>query len=214
MITQSGIRIGKYPCTGCPTATDIAVQSTRVTRFGGAVDCPLLLHGWLVGAMAYEATKGDPVAGVRGLLHDAHEIVTGEVVAPFKPPAMKKEQEWLDEKIFKRFRIWEGRHALDGLIHGLDLAACDLEAEYLGLPGYRAIKEAEGHVMYEDYFWAEFMRFLYAGPMSRPDWASAMYSVLEAARYEKWGKVSEKFDACLKMFSGTLQMEVANGAVQ
>lgn len=81
MLTNSGLSI----CPGelaLPTPLDLAVQMGRITRYGGAIWCPLLFHSLLVARMVAETSSDETVTWA--LFHDAHEIVMGEIPHPWK----------------------------------------------------------------------------------------------------------------------------------
>ena len=141
MITYSGIHIGRHWMSSpVPTPIDIAVGYGRMCRYAGALWVPNLAHVVLTAEIA--ATYGaDGPTWSRSILHDAHEIVTGDAVAHFKGSQLKHLQEGLDTKIFGYYL---GRD--DGMsetVDVADLAARDAEALELGLPGYAAHTLAE-----------------------------------------------------------------------
>lgn len=138
MITFSGIHIQKIGgLSGTPTPIDIAVQSSRICRFGGAIYMPLLTHLVFVGLLA--RSRGANLETVKwAFLHDAHEIATSDVPTPFKCDCLRREQEAIDERLFEAFKIDRTQVDFD-LIKLCDFAACNIEATELGLPGYREI---------------------------------------------------------------------------
>ena len=69
----------------------------RINRFGGqAVGCSVLEHSLSV----YDRLAGAP-ANVRlwGLLHDCHEILTGDVVRPWAPYGLMQKQNAIDQEL-------------------------------------------------------------------------------------------------------------------
>jgi hypothetical protein len=69
----------------------------RINRFGGqAVGCSVLQHSLAV----YDRLAGWP-ANVRlwGLLHDCHEILTGDVVRPWAPYGLMQKQNAIDQEL-------------------------------------------------------------------------------------------------------------------
>lgn len=103
MITFSGVQM--HPgCGHAPEPVDIAVAMCRITRYAGAVWCPLAVHSLIV-AEYMRLRKGTDLAWTHGLLHDAHETVTGEITRHYKPPGMKSFEQELDEAIFEAFHL-------------------------------------------------------------------------------------------------------------
>ncbi|MEQ1924243.1 MAG: hypothetical protein ABL952_17215 [Pyrinomonadaceae bacterium] len=137
MLTQSGIHVQKVGGQmGTPTAEDIAVQSGRVCRYGGAIWVPNLTHLVFVGLMAYKRS-GHVSNLIWGFLHDAHEICTGEVPRPFKCDCMRFEQKAIDERILaKFFGDYYGQPIDYHLVKQCDIDVCHIEATMLGLPGF------------------------------------------------------------------------------
>jgi len=69
----------------------------RINRFGGqAVSCSVLQHSLAV----YDRLAGSP-ANVRlwALLHDCHEILTGDVVRPYTNGLLVNEQTRIDQQL-------------------------------------------------------------------------------------------------------------------
>ena len=69
----------------------------RINRFGGqAVSCSVLQHSLAV----YDSVAGSP-ANVRlwALLHDCHEILTGDVVRPWVSYGLMQKQNAIDEEL-------------------------------------------------------------------------------------------------------------------
>lgn len=152
MITNSGVQM--FPGNpGVPTPHDIAVGMCRITRYAGALWLPLAAHSILV---AEYSARGEPYASVRrqfsdiywamGLLHDAHETVTGEVTRHYKPKEMKVFESELDEKIFKAFHLdvqhYRTDHAFFKTMDEKALTAECVIHEYKNWPAY--YKKREG----------------------------------------------------------------------
>ena len=75
----------------------------RINRFGGqAVGCSVLQHSLAV----YDRLAGWP-ANVRlwGLLHDCHEILTGDLVRPYTNGLLVNEQTSIDERVRNELRL-------------------------------------------------------------------------------------------------------------
>ena len=81
----------------------VAACLARINRFGGQVPhCTVLNHSLSV----YDRINADPEAsnGARlwALLHDCHEILTGDVVRPYVNARLRMDQEYIDEVIVER----------------------------------------------------------------------------------------------------------------
>ena len=79
----------------------------RINRFGGQVpNCTVLNHSLSV----YDRINADPEAsnGARlwALLHDCHEILTGDVVRPFVNARLRMDQQAIDAVIVRRLPVW------------------------------------------------------------------------------------------------------------
>ena len=75
----------------------------RINRFGGqAVGCSVLQHSLAV----YDSVAGWP-ANVRlwALLHDCHEILTGDVVRPYANGRLVNEQTRIDQRVRNELRL-------------------------------------------------------------------------------------------------------------
>lgn len=147
MITFSGIRIVPGTKT-VPTPMDIAVQMGRITRFGGAVWSPLLMHSVLVAELTWRhlaAKKSEDFdfqTFCWALLHDAHEVVTGEVPRPWKGREMKDRQHELDFEISAAYKV-DLLKADTRIVKAMDERALLLEAMELSLPGFTAVYEKQ-----------------------------------------------------------------------
>jgi hypothetical protein len=142
LITNSGIQI--YPgCGRAPTPEDIAVGMCRITRYAGAIWCPLAAHSILVAEYAW-LDKGTDEAWAWGLLHDAHETITGEVTRHWKPKEMSLLERELDGVMFKAFGLDVDRYRKEGLgtrsdpgfVKGADEKALCIESLTLGLKNW------------------------------------------------------------------------------
>lgn len=147
MITYSGVQMSPG-CRNVPTARDIAVGMCRITRYAGALWVPLAAHSVIVAEFCYQrAVNQKGLFFGYGLLHDAHETVTGEVTRHYKPKDMKPFESELDEAIFPWFNldIKSYREQKD-FIKRSDELALTAEATLLGLKGWPAYYERmEGH---------------------------------------------------------------------
>ena len=81
----------------------VAACLGRIHRFGGQVPhCTVLRHSLEV----YHRIDADPdsldAARLWALLHDAHEVLTGDVVRPFVNARLRMDQWQIDEQIVRR----------------------------------------------------------------------------------------------------------------
>lgn len=81
MLTYSGIEITPDNLQS-PSPMDLAVQMSRICRYGGAVWCSLLFHSFLVAEMVDRGSNDETWAWA--LLHDAHEVILGDIPHPWK----------------------------------------------------------------------------------------------------------------------------------
>lgn len=139
-IFHHGKKMG--PLMASPSTSDIAAGMCRVTRFAGAIWCPLSAHSLLVAQLhARLFASPSPLAWAQGLLHDAHEVVTGEVVNDHKHKELKKEQSNLDMHIYSMMGVTMPDAAE---LHQADMLALDIEALLLRLKGWELYKAALG----------------------------------------------------------------------
>ncbi len=153
MITHTGIQMNPG-CTNIPCEMDIAVGMCRITRYAGALWVPLAAHSVLVGEFLFRALMW-PEAFSWGLLHDAHETVTGEITRHYKPKEMKPYEEELDRGLIASFGISLPRYqSFRGSVKIADENALCAEATILGLKGwpdyYRRMENKEIPVLTEE----------------------------------------------------------------
>lgn len=84
----------------------VAACLARINRFGGQVPhCTVLNHSLSV----YDRVNADPdssdAARLWALLHDCHEILTGDVVRPFVNARLRMDQELIDNAIIRRLPL-------------------------------------------------------------------------------------------------------------
>jgi len=84
----------------------VAACLARINRFGGQVpNCHVLNHSLSV----YDRINADPHSahGARlwALLHDCHEILTGDVVRPYVTARLRMDQEAIDAVIVRRLPL-------------------------------------------------------------------------------------------------------------
>jgi hypothetical protein len=75
----------------------------RINRFGGqAIGCSVLQHSLAV----YDRLAGWPAsARLWGLLHDCHEIITGDVVRPYVDSWLLQQQVDIDQRVRNELRL-------------------------------------------------------------------------------------------------------------
>lgn len=147
MITYTGVQMSPG-CGHAPCAKDIAVAMCRITRYAGALWVPLAAHSVIVAEFAYQRSNGNrDLAFCYGLLHDAHETVTGEVTRHYKPKEMKAFERELDEAIFPAFNLDVALYRREGPFYKeADELALTAEATLLGLMNWPTYYEKmEGH---------------------------------------------------------------------
>ena len=84
----------------------VAASLGRIHRFGGQVQhCTVLRHSLHV----FERVDSDPdssdAARLWALLHDCHEILTGDVVRPYVTARLRMDQEAIDAAIVARLPL-------------------------------------------------------------------------------------------------------------
>ena len=84
----------------------VAASLGRIHRFGGQVQhCTVLRHSLHV----FERVDSDPdssdAARLWALLHDCHEILTGDVVRPYVTALLRMDQEAIDAAIVARLPL-------------------------------------------------------------------------------------------------------------
>jgi len=103
----------------------------RINRFGGQVpNCTVLRHSLEV----YYRIDADPdasnAARLWALLHDCHEILTGDVVRPYVTARLRMDQQAIDDAIVRRLPLllpqpesmdWESVSAADRAVGEFEL---------------------------------------------------------------------------------------------
>ena len=116
----------------------------RINRFGGQVpNCTVLNHSLSV----YDRINADPEAsnGARlwALLHDCHEILTGDVVRPFVNARLRMDQQAIDAVIVRRLPLlvpqpesmeWERVMAADRSAGAWEVAEIERGGVFYGVP--------------------------------------------------------------------------------
>ena len=85
----------------------VAACLGRINRFGGQVpNCTVLRHSLEV----YHRIDADPdsldAARLWALLHDCHEVLTGDVVRPYVNGRLRMQQAEIDAVIVRRLPVW------------------------------------------------------------------------------------------------------------
>ena len=106
----------------------VAECMQRIGRFGGQIPgCNLLVHSLHVERLA---RVEPPATRLWALIHDTHEVLTGDVMRGWKPGQLDDMQHRIDEKIRDRFCPvdQDGRNVVDDM----DELAGDAEVEQWG----------------------------------------------------------------------------------
>ena len=104
----------------------VAEAMQRIGRFGGQIPgCNVLGHSLHVQVLLNRAEP--PETRLWALMHDVHEVLTGDVMRGYKPGLLDDMQFYIDEKIRDRFCPVDqnGRDVVDHY----DKVAGDLEVE-------------------------------------------------------------------------------------
>lgn len=145
MITFSGLHMVPGG-TNAPAPVDIATGMCRITRYAGAIWLPLAPHSLLVAELAYQRSRKLMDWGV-GLLHDAHETVTGEVTRHWKPKEMREFEHELDRRIFREYELPYADYRERAIFFKeCDEAALSAEATMLEYPGWADFYRKENGV--------------------------------------------------------------------
>ena len=107
----------------------VAEAMQRIGRFGGQIPgCNVLGHSLHVRALLHRAEP--PETKLWALIHDVHEVLTGDVMRGWKPGQLDDMQYRIDEKLRKRFCPVDsdGRSTVDDC----DEMAGDAEVEAWG----------------------------------------------------------------------------------
>ena len=109
----------------------VAACLGRINRFGGQVaNCTVLRHSLEV----YHRIDADPdssdAARLWALLHDCHEVLTGDVVRPYVTARLRMDQDEIDDAIVRRLPMrvpqpgsmsWEAVIAADRAVGAWEL---------------------------------------------------------------------------------------------
>jgi len=122
----------------------VAACLGRINRFGGQVpNCTVLRHSLEV----YHRIDADPdssdAARLWALLHDCHEILTGDVVRPFVNARLRMDQQAIDAVIVRRLPLlvpqpesmeWERVMAADRSAGAWEVAEIERGGVFYGVP--------------------------------------------------------------------------------
>jgi len=144
--TASGRRVNSLDLIDgeMPTFMDIAIGMTRICRWGGAIWVPNLAHSVLVAELAYWDSCCNEDVWAEALVHDVHEILTGDALRPFKPASMKADQGIIDRWFADELWDIANYGMADDKVGLADDLALICEALHEGLPGWIE-SEAESH---------------------------------------------------------------------
>jgi hypothetical protein len=108
----------------------------RINRFGGqAVSCSVLQHSLAV----YDRLAGwPPNARLWGLLHDCHEILTGDVVRPYVNGLLVNEQSSIDQRVRNELQLTlSDVDAMAVTLADVGRGGCEFRAASDGQPVYQ-----------------------------------------------------------------------------
>jgi len=149
MMTRSGVLV--MPDNGAaPPLCDIALALARQPRFGGHTIDPWSVaeHSMVVALIVRWRNPHAAIGSLpelHGLLHDAHESVTGDIPSTWKTDDTKRMQQALDVRIFASLGIDPPSEEIRALVYRSDRAALLAEAKHLAAPGvYAAIRAGSG----------------------------------------------------------------------
>ena len=84
----------------------VAACLGRINRFGGQVpNCTVLRHSLHVFERIDADTDSSDAARLWALLHDCHEILTGDVVRPYVTARLRMDQQAIDSAIIRRLPL-------------------------------------------------------------------------------------------------------------
>ncbi len=144
MLTYSGLNV--LPSTeDAPAPVDLSVQMGRLCQYGGALWFPLLAHSVLTAELVWELREkeGETDRAMQtwawALLHDAHEVATGDVPRGWKTPSFKRQQKDLDKRIQGRYGIKLSKVDIP-LVEKCDQRAILVQGWVLALKNFRELQ--------------------------------------------------------------------------
>jgi hypothetical protein len=114
----------------------VAACLGRIHRFGGQVpNCTVLRHSLEVYYRIYADPDASDAAALWALLHDCHEILTGDVVRPYVNARLRMDQWQIDEVIVRRLgaRVPVAESRDGQLVSAADRAVGEWEMLEIGL---------------------------------------------------------------------------------
>lgn len=140
MYTYSGISVTRKN-KNAPTLLDIAIQTGRICRFGGATRrwWTVLHHQLAAGLFVqFHLKEDDPDFSeiqLAAYLHDAHEAITSDVPRDWKPTELSDWQEELDIRIYHSLQIPLPKKEIKLAVKAIDNALLVAEANQIAVPG-------------------------------------------------------------------------------
>ena len=131
----------------------VAACLGRINRFGGQVShCTVLNHSLSV----YDRINADPdsldAARLWALLHDCHEVLTGDVVRPYVNARLRMDQQEIDNAIIRRLPLclpqpesieWERVVAADRAVGAWEVAEIERGGVFYDLVPFQVAAWAE-----------------------------------------------------------------------
>jgi len=114
----------------------VAACLGRINRFGGQMPhCTVLRHSLEVYYRIYADPDASDAAALWALLHDCHEILTGDVVRPYVNARLRMDQWQIDEVIVRRLgaRVPVAESRDGQLVSAADRAVGEWEMLEIGL---------------------------------------------------------------------------------
>lgn len=135
MLTFTGRHIDAK--SGTPSLTDLAVQLGREGRWCGAgrVFFTVLLHSMAVADLLPLKIQ------IHGLLHDADEVLTGDIPSPIKPEEMRRIQQAFRLRVYAELGVMPPCDNVVMLVKAADLRIRIGEAHVIGPRNAASAKE-------------------------------------------------------------------------
>ncbi len=165
MLTHSGQKISLE--IGAPTLRDIAVQLMRICRYAGACQ-----RFWTVGLHSMAVADMLP-SDIRhhGLLHDAGEVVIGDIPRPFKLASIKKLELEIELRIYSSLGIRRPGERANLAVKNADNRILSAEVWLFGPPGLTVYfdRDVEAEKFVKKYMDIPYVECLKARPDSPKD---------------------------------------------
>ncbi len=133
------------------TRRELALRMSRIARFGGAGKrtCSVLWHSLSVPILVYKR-NGSFTQLAYALFHDAHEVLCGDVLVPFKSAEQKALERKLSCRLLAHFGLSFPSDIDKRLVDEADKAVGDAETFYCGIkPVYDFALDCEALVAVE-----------------------------------------------------------------